>query len=104
MCVAPNVATNTGLTLPNALVLTKEFNPTFLDLVTSQPLGGSSAELAMSAAVLDAPAETSLASNGGQAFVQAVWLKDFLDGASGGEDPNADLEIALSALAGVKEG
>lgn len=41
--------------------------------------------------------ETSSAFNGGQAFVQAAWLKDFLDGSSGGDDPNADRPIALPA-------
>lgn len=82
-------------------MLTKEFNPTFLDLVTSQPLGGSS-ELSVSAAVVDSAAETSLASNAGQAFVQAAWLKDFLDGStSGGGDPNADLAIVLPVTATV---
>lgn len=36
-----------------------------------------------------------------QAFVQQAWLKDFLDGASGGDDPNADLAIALPVTATV---
>ena len=79
---------------------TKEFNPTFLDLVTSQPMGGRSGELTASAAVLDVPAEPAASPlSGGQAFVQAAWLKDFLDGsASGGKDPSADLTIVLPVL------